>query len=232
VHWWCLATASSTTSSRWIWDKEHDLSRGVTVVNAETPSEDFEAALDLGMPEARRVDYDNGIWRRADEGWEVLTVEHLEDSDGAQFMDLTDPVLYDLWAYRLAECNGCDGTDDLDAVRGHRGRRDGAPAGRREAARDFGLWYAAFRRLLQEIDVPNWLATAHSLLGGGHLIGGNRGVGRAGRSVEVRLWRPRPGQLTVPDQRPASPRRIAPSSTARRRTMRSRRRSKTRRTSS
>ena len=113
------------------------------------------------------MDYAEGLWGRANEGWQLLTVEHLEDAGGAQWMGLTDPDLYDLWAHRLAECNDCDGTDDwtpfaviVDGVTAIL-QADG------KQPEDSGLSYAAFRRLLHEIDVPNGLATAHSVLGGG-----------------------------------------------------------------
>jgi hypothetical protein len=138
-------------------------SRGVVVVNAETPPEDFEAALDNGMT--------SGVGDSV-QGWDLLTVEHLEDLGGAHLMDLTDPDMYDLWAHRLSDCNDCDGTDDFTPAVVI---VDGVTAILQAAGKDpedFGLWYAAFRRLLREIDVPNGLPTGHNTMRGGHLMGG------------------------------------------------------------
>lgn len=136
-------------------DEEWD--RGVLVVNAETPPIDLEAALDLSMDE---------------EDWGMVSVAHLEDEGGAHTMDLIDPVIYDEWAHRLADCFECDGTDDgtpfvviVDGVTAI------LQAGGK-STEHFGLWYAAFRRLLRECDVPNGLAVGHNTLSGGHLMGG------------------------------------------------------------
>lgn len=138
---------------------EADWSRGRVIINAETPAEDFEAALDLDV-----------------EGWDYLTVEHLEEEGGAQLMDLTDPDLYDLWAYRLTGCGedggDCSGGDDYPPAVVI---VDGVTAILQAAGKspeDFGLWYSAFRRLLREIDVPNGLATGHNTMKGSHLMGG------------------------------------------------------------
>lgn len=131
--------------------------RGVLVINAETPPEDFLAALDVGM---------------TGEAWTYLDVQHLEDWGGAQVMDLTDPVIYDMWAHWLADCHMCDGSDDwvpfavivdgLTAILHAAGK----------GTEGYGQWNAAFRRLIREVDIPNALVVAHNTLQGAHLMGG------------------------------------------------------------
>lgn len=143
--------------------------RGIVVVNAETPAIDFENGIFDSMTDDE--------WERLNsvvggDVWAFLKVEHLEELGGANLMDLTDPDIYDLWVSRLAQCMECDGSDDttpsLVIV-------DGVTAILQAAGKDteeFGHWYAAFRRLLRECDIPNGLATGHNTMNGGHLMGG------------------------------------------------------------
>lgn len=131
--------------------------RGVWLINAETPVEDLEAAL----PASDDQKYDSS-----------LVIDHLEALGGAQVFDLTNPELYDLWAHRLIECWECDGDDDrapfVVIVDGLTAILQAAGKG----VEHYGLWYAAFRRLLRSIDIPNGLVVGHNTLAGGHLMGG------------------------------------------------------------
>lgn len=129
---------------------ESERVRGVVLINAETPAEDMEAAI--------------GLDEEPD-----LTVYHLEDLGGAASFDVTAPDAYDQWAHELADCYQCDGTDDrtpfVVVV-------DGVTAILGNDTRRYGEWYAAFRALMRECDVPNALAVAHHTLSGDHLMGG------------------------------------------------------------
>lgn len=147
-------------------DPDHDRARGVVLINAETPPEDFEAALGL---DREVLDVDDGEPLLLGE---VLKVEHLEDLGGARLFDVTDPEVFDMWVYRLAECFECDGSDDwtpyVVIVDGVTAILHGAGKG----VEAYGEWYAAFRSLMRAIDVPNALAVAHNTMSGGHLMGG------------------------------------------------------------
>ncbi|HEU5025240.1 MAG TPA: AAA family ATPase [Spirillospora sp.] len=130
--------------------------RGVVLINAETPRDDMEAAVGT------------------DRGWgsftpDALRVAHLEDMGGASWFDVTDPEKYDRWAHELTACEECDGSDELPpfAV-----IVDGVTAILGGDMNRYGEWYAAFRRLLREIDVPNGLAVFHNTMSGGHPMGG------------------------------------------------------------
>ncbi|MQA05295.1 MAG: AAA family ATPase [Streptosporangiales bacterium] len=145
---------------------EEELGRGLLLINAETPPEDLEAPLDW-LTEQKVAILDHHLPVS-----DLLGIEHLEDLGGAHMFDVTDPALYDLWANRLTECHDCDGMDDWTpfAV-----IVDGVTAILHAAGKGveaYGEWYAAFRRLMREIDVPNALAIAHNTMAGSHLMGG------------------------------------------------------------
>jgi hypothetical protein len=130
----------------------------VWVINSETPKRDFEDAL-----LAAGVSADNDA---------TVFVDHLERIGGPRRFDLTDPANFDEWAARMVECFACDGTDfsppDVLIV-------DGVTAILHDAGKradDYGLWYAAFRRLIRYTGIPNALVTAHTTLDGTHLLGG------------------------------------------------------------
>ena len=136
---------------------EEERQRGVWLVNAETHPDALEDALRARVPK----DYRDGI-----------TVDHLEQEGGPEGFDLTDPVLYTEWLHRLVACEHCDGSDDLSPLVV---LVDGltailAAAGKTTAG--YGLWYAAFRRLMREAEVQSALVTGHSVMRGGHLMGG------------------------------------------------------------
>lgn len=150
--------------------------RGVVVINAETPPGAFEAALhgvvsDEAWKAAEEALYDPED-PDEDAYWTLYRVDHLEQWGGAHWMDLTNPDVYGSWVLRLVDCYDCDGTDD---VMPHTVVVDGVTAILQAAGKspeDFGYWYAKFRQLLRECDVPNGLATGHSTMAGGHLMGG------------------------------------------------------------
>lgn len=138
---------------------EEDLDNGVVLINAETPPLDFEDGLDLIYED------DNSPRIR-------VMIEHLEELGGANVMDLTDPAYYDMWLHRLSWCGKCDGSDErVPAVV----IVEGVTAILLAAGKPIeavGFWYAAFRRLMKELGVPNALAVGHNTLQGGHLMGG------------------------------------------------------------
>jgi AAA domain len=142
---------------------EDELGRGVWLINAETPREDLEQvllpALDVGVVGGHSA-------------LDAVTVAHLEDMGGAQSFDLTDPATYERWAHELVDCWECEGLDDWTPVVVI---VDGLTAILHAAGKgieEYGQWYAAFRRLMHELDVPNALVVAHNTLAGGHLMGG------------------------------------------------------------
>lgn len=139
--------------------------RGVWIINAETPAEDFDAAL----AERGLILPDEGL--EADEQWgSLLHVEHLEALGGPGVMDLTNTENFDRWFNRFITCEVCDGSDfakpPIAVI------VDGITAILGGSTERYGQWYAAFRRLLRSLDIPNGLVTGHNTLAGGHLMGG------------------------------------------------------------
>jgi len=133
----------------------------VWMVNAETPAEDFEAALVAA-----------GV---VDDTW--LTIDHLEATfGGASAFDLRRPEIYDLWLNRMVWCDPCDGTNDqppsVVIV-------DGLTAILGGDTTAYGEWYAAFRQLMREVGVPNAIVTAHNGLRGRHLMNGVESMAQA-----------------------------------------------------
>ena len=151
---------------------EHE--RDIYLINPETPVDDFEDEM-----EAQGLGY----------GSEV-TVDHLEELGGAHVFDVTDPAKYDLWAHRFAFCESCDGTDDrtpfIVIVDGLTAILQAAGKG----VEHYGLWYAAFRRLMRQVDVPSALVVGHNTLSGGHLMGGAEA--QAGPDGLINYWSENP----------------------------------------
>jgi AAA domain len=146
---------------------DDEAGRGVWVINAETSPAAFAGLLDDALGDSPSPNARPWAHPR-----DLVMVDHLELLGGAQVFDLTDPEIYRWWADRLIDCSVCDGTDDWSpfAV-----VVDGVSAILLAAGKPieaFGLWYAAFRRLMREVDVPSALVTAHNTLSGGHLMGG------------------------------------------------------------
>lgn len=76
-------------------------------------------------------------------------------------------------ADRLINCESCDGSDEWPAP--FMIIVDGVSAILLAAGKPLewvGLWYAAFRRLMAEVGVPNGLVVVHATLAGGHPMGG------------------------------------------------------------
>jgi hypothetical protein len=129
----------------------------VHYINAETPKASLEGAMrSAGIGE---VD-------------EALTIDHLEAAGGPEILDLTDPVLYELWLDRIVDCRVCNGSDDwaptVVLVDGLTAILNAAGKG----TEHYAVWYAAFRRLMREAEVPNALVIAHNTMEGSHLMGG------------------------------------------------------------
>lgn len=136
-----------------------DQTGGVYVINAETPADAFEAAIERGL--GGPVDSGYG-----------LIVDHLEELGGAQAMDLMNPDVYDGWVYRLADCKDCDGRDDVMPTTVIIDGLTAVLAAAGKGPEGYGLWFAAFKRLLNECEIPNGLVTAHNTMRGDHLMGG------------------------------------------------------------
>lgn len=142
-------------------DPRHD-SLYIWLISAEMPPDDLEDALrSAGVPP----------------GHPWLTIDHLRALGGAQSFDLTNPEIYDHWEDRLVECydpwemNECWSpsvvvVDGLTAIL--------AAAGK--GVEHYGLWIAAFRRLMDSLDIPNALVVAHSTYAGDHPMGGVEGA--------------------------------------------------------
>lgn len=146
-------------------DEERE--RCIWLINAETPVPALEEAL---WPELDVEVVHESLTIRANQ---LVNIDHLEQLGGAQMFDLTDPEIYKLWAHRLIECEFCDGSDDwppafVVIVDGLTAILQAAGKG----VEAYGEWYAAFRRLMREVDVPNALAVAHNTMSGSHLMGG------------------------------------------------------------
>lgn len=142
---------------------EDDRSRGIVLINAETPK---DALIDELMG-ATEGDTTARQW---------LEPIHLEESGGAATFDLTEPSLFDEWVHRLVKCNDCDRTDDWSPsvviVDGLTAILQAAGKG----VEHYGLWYAKFRLLMTELRVPNALVVGHSTLTGNHSMGGTEAL--------------------------------------------------------
>lgn len=171
---------------------EEDLDRGIVLINAETPPEDFEDGLGL-------------IYEGDDSPRVRVMIEHLEELGGANIMDLTDPAYYDMWLQRLSWCRECDGSDETVPVVVI---VDGVTAILLAAGKPIeavGLWYASFRRLMKELGVPNALATGHNTMQGGHLMGGTEA--QAGPDGLWSYWSENPDSPTSARRFKVVPRR-------------------------
>ena len=143
---------------------QDDRERGIWLINAETPPDDLNAEL---------TDAFEGV---PEEVCELLDVKHLQKEGGAATFDLTEPELFDQWAYNLTSCWECDRSDDwtpsvvivdgLTAIL--------AAAGK--GVEHYSLWYAKFRSLMTELRVPNALVVGHSTLTGNHSMGGTEAL--------------------------------------------------------
>lgn len=131
--------------------------RGIIVINAETPAEDFEnALLEAGVdPDDPRVN-----------------VYHLDELGGPGLFDLRDPSAFDAWESEVFQCIECNEgvfwtpaavvADGLSAILG-------GPEG-------YGEWYAAFKRLMKATDIPNAIVTGHTAAGSTHLYDATRAM--------------------------------------------------------
>ncbi|WP_160297620.1 AAA family ATPase [Demequina salsinemoris] len=136
--------------------------RRVLVINAETPPEDFEAALlATGLGD---FDEDTEPWSN------FVRVEHLEELGGPQVFDLTDDAIFEMWLQRMIPCEDCDGDDDAPTPIAI--VVDGLTAILGGTTDRYGPWYARFRQLCRALGVPNALVTGHTTLAGDHLMGG------------------------------------------------------------
>ncbi len=154
---------------------EKEREQGIWLISAEMPSKALEEALG---PE---LDVDVPISGEMVKASRLLNIDHLEQLGGAHMFDLTDPEIYERWAHRLIDCDWCDGSDGDDYPPPFMVIVDGLTTILQAAGKGveaYGQWYAAFRRLMKEVDVPNALVVAHNTMAGGHLMGGVEG--RAG----------------------------------------------------
>lgn len=132
----------------------------VWVINCETPSIDFENALNRA-----------GIADR--HPYSTFYLDHLREIGGARRFDLTDRALFDEWADKMLACFECDGTDfstpDVVIV-------DGVTAIAHSLGKSpenyYGPFFVAFRQLMDLLGIPNSLIVAHTGLDGRRLLGG------------------------------------------------------------
>lgn len=145
-----------------------DRNRGIVLINAETPPAALHAELRntfAGVPENIREDV-----------VDMLEVMHLQRHGGAATFDLTEPNIFDQWAHNLTSCWDCDRLDDwtpsVVIVDGLTAILHAAGKG----VADYGPWYAKFRDLMTELNVPNALVVGHSTLEGSHSMGGTEAL--------------------------------------------------------
>lgn len=140
---------------------EEEVSRTIEYLNCETPAELFEEEL-------RRAGMDRdheGFWGVPGRPRSyAVRVRHLEQEGGADIFDITDPVIFDEWVFRLTYCEVCDGSprddfspvmlivDTMTAVLGDAGKESS----------DYAPFISAFHRLLRVCDIPNGLTVGHS----------------------------------------------------------------------
>lgn len=169
---------------------------GFTLVNAETPAAAFEAELAAEL-DGVMVRHASGVLVPA---LDLIDVIHLEECGGPQLFDLSEQAMFDLWDTRLVNCNDCEGEDDWLP---HLVIVDGLTAILAAAGKGpehYGLWIAAFRRLLRGLDIPSGLVVGHNILSGGHALGGTEA--QAGSDG---LWT----YTTDKPDNPLSPRRFS-----------------------
>jgi len=129
---------------------EEERNRGIVVINAETPAEDFENAL-----LAAGVDPDTNL----------LNIYHLDELGGPGQYDVTDPANFDEWEREFVQCNDCWGedfwspavviVDGLTAIAG---------------LERYSEWYGDHKRLMKAADIPNAIVTGHNAAGTNHLF--------------------------------------------------------------
>jgi hypothetical protein len=141
---------------------EEEMGRTIEYLNCETPAELFEEEL-------RRVGLDRdseGFWGvPGQERSHSIRVRHLEQEGGADIFDITDPVIFDDWVFRLTYCESCEGRDPGDDVSPVLLIVDTMTAVLGDADKDssdYGAFIAAFHRLLRVCDIPNGLTVGHS----------------------------------------------------------------------
>lgn len=142
---------------------EDDRHRGITLINAETP---MRALVDELMA-ATEDDPGARDW---------LDPIHLERAGGAGTFDLTDPSLFDRWAHKLTSCDDCDRSDDWTPAVVIVDGLTAILAAAGKGVEHYGLWYAQFRLLMNELRVPNALVVGHSTLAGSHSMGGTEAL--------------------------------------------------------
>ncbi|WP_308799540.1 AAA family ATPase [Agromyces silvae] len=140
-------------------DPRHGNDLYVVVLNAEIEPSAYEAGLS-----AMGIDL-KSPW---------LEVIHLDEhAGGPGVLDVTDPDKFDLWLSWLMECDdGCNEgdywspsvviVDGLTAVLAAVGK----------STDHYGLWFAAWKRLMKATEIPSSLIVAHSPITGGHPMGG------------------------------------------------------------
>lgn len=142
---------------------EDDRQRGITLINAETP---MRALVDELMA-ATEDDPGARDW---------LDPIHLERAGGAGTFDLTNPSLFDSWAHKLTSCDHCDRSDDWTPAVVIVDGLTAILAAAGKGVEYYGLWYAQFRLLMNELRVPNALVVGHSTLAGSHSMGGTEAL--------------------------------------------------------
>lgn len=141
--------------------EDDERSRTLWLINPETPKEDMTAALSRAFQGDARSD--------------LLMVDHLDDDlGGAQMFDLTDDRVYREWVDRLHQTEGSAQPYTPFAV-----IVDGVTAilqANGKGVEWYPKWYARFKALLRETQVPSGLAVFHATLTGNHMMGGTEAL--------------------------------------------------------
>lgn len=152
--------------------------RGVWLINAENPAPELRSLIESTGLEYCEDDDGGGRFHPEGDapGW--LMVDHLEALGGASAFDIRDPAIYDIWANRIMDltCAVCDGRDESPPLAVI---ADGLTAILGSDTTAYGQWYAKFRDLMHELDVPNALVVVHSPMNGGEAMNGVESIAQA-----------------------------------------------------
>lgn len=150
--------------------------RGIVVINAETPPEDFEDEL-LRQVGSELMGY--------------VAVIHLELlPGGAASYDVTELENFERSSDDLVDCTLCDGEDDWTPVCVIVDGLTAILAAAGKGTDSYGRWIARFRAQMRELNIPNGLIVAHSTLAGTHSMGGTSAIASSDGNWNYRMSDP------------------------------------------